>query len=99
MTGKKKIKDDFERQLDKYLKEPNFAKAFEEETKKLRIAVKIAECREKKGMTQKDLAQKINTTQSVISRLENACYEGYSIRTLRRIADALQCELVIDLKG
>lgn len=98
MARKKGAKDDFEEQLEEYLKEPGFAKSFEQETNKLRIAVKIAECRERKGMTQKDLAEKLNTTQSVVSRLENASYENYSIRTLRKIADALQCELVIDLK-
>ncbi len=93
-----KKKDDFERQLEGYLADPEFAKAFEEETNRLRIAVKIADLREKRSLTQKDLAKKIHTTQSVISRLENANYENYSLRTLKKIAAALQCELVIDLK-
>lgn len=91
--------DDFERQLESYLADPEFAHAFAEETDKLRVAVKIAEMREKKGLTQKELARKIKTTQSVISRLESSGYENYSVNTLRKVAEALQCDLVIELKG
>ncbi len=95
MTRKK---DDFEKQLEGYLEDPEFARAFEEETHKLRLALRISELREKRGMTQKDLAKKLNTTQSVISRLESAQYESYSIKTLKKVAEALHCELVIDFR-
>jgi predicted transcriptional regulator len=36
------------------------------------------------------LARKVGTTQSVISRLEDADYDGHSLAMLRRIASALE---------
>ncbi len=95
----KKKKDDFETQLEDCLQDPEFSCAFHAEAEKLRIAVTIARMREEKGLTQKDLAKKIHTTQSVISRLESDHYENYSVKTLRKIAAALGCELVIELKA
>lgn len=93
-----KKKDDLDKHIDKYLKNPSFAKAFKEERDNLRIAVRVAELREKRGLTQKDLAEKVHTTQSVISRLESADYENYSIHTLKKIAVALNVRLIVDFQ-
>jgi len=41
------------------------------------------------GHTQAQLAERVGTTQSVIARLEDADYEGYTLRMLDRIAAAL----------
>ena len=40
-------------------------------------------------LTQAELAERIGTTQSVVSRLEDADYDGHSLSTLCRIAAAL----------
>jgi ribosome-binding protein aMBF1 (putative translation factor) len=40
-------------------------------------------------LTQQDLAKRVGTTASVISRLEDADYTGHSLAMLRRIAAAL----------
>lgn len=53
------------------------------------IARAIYGLREEAGLTQAQLARKIGTTASVISRLEDADYEGHSLSMLRRIAAAL----------
>jgi DNA-binding XRE family transcriptional regulator len=53
------------------------------------VARKIYELRKKAGLTQAQLARMIGTTASVISRLEDADYEGHSLAMLRRIAAAL----------
>jgi ribosome-binding protein aMBF1 (putative translation factor) len=53
------------------------------------VARKIYELRKKAGLTQAQLAKMIGTTASVISRLEDADYEGHSLAMLRRIAAAL----------
>jgi transcriptional regulator with XRE-family HTH domain len=45
--------------------------------------------REQAGLTQARLAQMIGTTESVISRLEDADYEGHSLKMLKRIAEAV----------
>ena len=53
------------------------------------IARKIYELRTSARLTQARLAKLIGTTASVISRLEDADYEGHSLAMLRRIGAAL----------
>ncbi len=60
----------------------------EEEAEKLRIAKAIYELRTRAGLSQTNLAKRIGTTQSVISRLEDADYEGHSLEILQRIGKA-----------
>ena len=61
------------------------------------VAQLIYDARTEAGLSQKELAKMINTTQSVISRLEDADYEGHSLSMLGRIANALNREVKIDL--
>ncbi len=53
------------------------------------VARKIHNLRTKAGLTQKQLAKLVGTTHSVISRLEDADYEGHSLAMLNRIAAAM----------
>jgi DNA-binding XRE family transcriptional regulator len=53
------------------------------------VARKIYELRQKAGLTQQELAKLVGTTPSVISRLEDADYEGHSLSMIRRLAAAL----------
>ena len=53
------------------------------------VARKVSELRTKAKLTQKELAARVGTTASVISRLEDDDYEGHSLAMLRRIASAL----------
>ncbi len=55
------------------------------------IARKIHALRTRAGLTQQQLAKIVGTSTSVISRLEDADYDGHSLRTLHRIAAALDC--------
>lgn len=68
---------------------PQRLASLEEERANLDIACKIYDLRDKAGLTQKELAKLVGTTASVISRLEDADYEGHSLSMLRRIAAAL----------
>ncbi len=61
------------------------------------IAQMIYDCRTRAGLTQKQLADRIHTQQSVISRLEDADYEGHSLSMLQSIAKALDQRLEINL--
>ena len=60
------------------------------------VARKIYDLRIAAGMTQKQLAKLVGTTPSVISRLEDADYEGHSLAMLNRIAAALNKRVKID---
>ena len=61
------------------------------------VAQLIYDARMQSGYSQTELAKKIGTTQSVISRLEDAEYEGHSLSMLNRIAFALNRQVKIDL--
>jgi ribosome-binding protein aMBF1 (putative translation factor) len=57
------------------------------------VSEMIYEARTAAGLTQAALARRVGTTQSVISRLEDADYEGHSLTMLQRIAEALHVRL------
>jgi ribosome-binding protein aMBF1 (putative translation factor) len=62
-----------------------------------RVGQIIHDARLAAQLTQKQLADAVGTTQSVISQLEDAEYEGHSLSMLRRIAEALQMRVRIEL--
>ena len=61
----------------------------------LTVARKIYFLREAAGLTQAQLAKLIGTSRTVISRLEDADYEGHSLAMLNRIAAALDRKVEI----
>jgi|JRYL01.1.fsa_nt_gb ribosome-binding protein aMBF1 (putative translation factor) len=61
------------------------------------VAETILAARERAGISQLELAQLVGTTQSVISRLENADYRGRSLSMLQRIATALDHRVEVKL--
>ncbi len=74
----------------RYIKnDPARTASLEEERVNAHVARTISELRKEAGLTQKDLAKLVDTTQSVISRLEDADYQGHSLSMLDRIARAL----------
>lgn len=75
--------------------DPEMKRALAEEVANREVASLIYQIREKAGLTQKQLATRIGTTQSVISRLEDADYEGQSLQMLRRVADAVDADIEI----
>lgn len=61
------------------------------------IADRVAQRRKELGLSQAELAQLVDTTQSAIARLESGGRPP-RIDTLLRIANALDCELVVELQ-
>jgi len=70
----------------------------ERETVNVQVAQLIYDARTKAGLTQKQLAALIGTSQPNIARLEDAHYEGHSLTMLQRIAKALNQRLEISLR-
>ena len=71
---------------------PELRRLAEEARINAAVAQLIYAARTGAGLSQAELAERIGTKQSVISRLENADYEGHSLSMLHRIAVALgQC--------
>jgi ribosome-binding protein aMBF1 (putative translation factor) len=80
------------------IKDPELQELYEEEKINFQAALAIRHAREAAGLTQGQLAKKIGTTQSVISRLEAADYEGHSLKMLERIAEVLNQRVIIHLE-
>ena len=80
---------------DKLLADKKFREEFEREYKNLVISEKIAQLRYKARLTQEELAQRIHTTKSAISRYESNNYHGYSVSLLQKIAAACGADLRI----
>ncbi|MFN7925901.1 MAG: XRE family transcriptional regulator [Bryobacteraceae bacterium] len=81
---------------DRYIKgDPQRETEYEEELVNAEIARKIYQLRTKAGLTQQALATRVGTTKSVISRLEDADYDGHSLSMLKRIAEALDKRIEI----
>jgi ribosome-binding protein aMBF1 (putative translation factor) len=74
---------------------PARLRALTEATLNAQIAQEIYALRTKAGLTQKQLAELVKTTDSVISRLEDADYAGHSLKMLQRISAALNRRLEI----
>ena len=68
-----------------------------EELRKIKMAQLVYGARVAAGLTQAQLAAKVGTRQSVISRLEDADYGQQSLRMLERIAEALDLTVEIRL--
>jgi len=76
------------------LKNPKFKRALNESEVEFQIAKSVIEARMKKGLTQKELAKKLDTRQSVISRLENVKTIP-SISFLKKLAVATGSKLTV----
>ena len=75
---------------DRYIAgDPQREEQYDLEVINAEIARKICDLRSKAGLTQQELADRVGTSKSAISRLEDADYEGHSLSMLKRIAEAL----------
>lgn len=86
-------KTDFDKYLEEQLKDPAFADRFERAGEAWDVALQISALRRQAGLSQKDLAKLLKTSQQQVSRLESPGYEGHSLSMLRRLADALHAKV------
>jgi len=66
------------------------------ERKRLEIALKISEARKEEGFTQEELAQKLKTTQSVVSRIEKG-HQNITLDLLFKIAQILRKDIQLQM--
>jgi transcriptional regulator with XRE-family HTH domain len=91
-------KTNFDRYLEDQLKNPAFADRFDRAGEAWDVALQIAALRQKSGLSQKELAKLLKTSQQQISRLESPGYEGHSLSMLRRVAEALHARVRVTFK-
>ncbi len=86
--------EDFEKEL---FKRPGFKEAVEETRLEYEIARALIKARIERGLTQVEIAKRMNTKQSVISRVENARTMP-SLAFLKRLAEVLDASLQVQFK-
>jgi len=69
-------------------------RGYEKAGRAIRLAMEIHALRDKRGLSQRELAERLGTTQSAIARLE-AGNVTPSLATLDKIAAALGVELIV----
>lgn len=74
--------------LAEKLKNKDFEKQYHRNETFFRLADEVLLLRKKRGITQKELAEKSETTQAVVSRLENASVKP-SLETIVKMVEAL----------
>ncbi len=87
--------------LNKYIskrkkKDPKFAQGFDEGFEEFKVGVMLREAREKAGLSQEEVARKISTKRTAISRIENHA-EDIKLSTLYKVALALDKHLKVSL--
>jgi len=87
----------FRRSIAEEFRNPEFRREYTEELQRLRLAEQIAQARRKAGLTQRQLAQRMGTSQPVVSRLERLEYAGYTLSSLFNVASALGRSLRVSL--
>ena len=83
--------------LERDLKDPEFREAFEAYYLEALIAEKIYELREKRHLTQKQLAEKAGMAQNAVSRIEKG-ENSLTLRTVQRVAAALGYTVEVEFK-
>lgn len=88
--------------VEKYIKrrkskDSEFASGFESGYREFEIGVLLRQAREDAGMTQEELAERIHTKKTAISRLENHA-DDIKLSTLQKVAHALGKDLQVSLK-
>lgn len=82
---------------DRATRDPDFADGLERGYADFKIGVLLRQAREEAGLTQEQLAERLETQKSAISRIENHAGD-IRLSTLERYATALGRSLLLELK-
>jgi DNA-binding XRE family transcriptional regulator len=89
--------DDLEQYIEKRKKgSPEFAEGFEIGYEQFKIGVMLRMAREEAGLTQEEMAKRLHTKKSAISRIENHA-EDIRLSTLEKFAEAIGKRLTLKI--
>ena len=84
----------FDDYLEKRFQDPELRSNFEAESLRLESAVALLKAREDAGLTQRELAKRVDVPQSTIARIERG--NNTSVDTLSKIANAIGKKLKVE---
>ena len=94
-----KRQTNFDAYLEGQLKDLGFAERFGKAGEAWDVAIQLASLRRVSGLSQKELAKRVGTSQQQISRLESPSYKGHSLSMLRRVADVLGANVYVRIQS
>lgn len=89
--------EDVNKHKKELMKNSKFHKAYQQMESGFEFASMLISKRLENNMTQKELAEKLETTQSAVSRMESGDYNP-SLKTLNRIAEVFDSKVELRLK-
>lgn len=81
--------------LDGVLADPVLASAVEERIAEMKIEQELVALREREGLSQRDLAMRLGTTQPYIAKLESGRVRNVGLKTLAKYAAATGTTLTV----
>lgn len=75
--------------LEEQLSDEEFRNEYNKLEEQFTIATEVIALRQKHNLTQKELAERVGTSQPAVARLESGNYRNLSLSFIRRIAEAL----------
>ena len=91
----KRKRTNWQRFFESEMKDPEFRARVEEELRALRVGAQIASLRQRRKLSQTELAARAGMSAPNISRIENDPSPNLTLERLTRIARAMGCELQI----
>ncbi len=89
-------KTDFMKWMDAQLAEdPDLARAVDERLAEMRVEQDLVALRERKGLSQKELAARIGATQPYVAKLESGRVQNLGLKTLVKYATALGSQVTV----
>ena len=74
-----------------------YKKIYQEEAVKKQLWLQLVEARQKAGLTQVEVAERLGVSQAQVARIEKRGYETYTLTSLRRYVKALGEEFSIQV--
>lgn len=85
----RKNRCDLDRSIEKWKENnPDLAVTFDSEYESFKVGILLRQAREEAGLSQAELAEKVNTKRTAISRLENHA-QDVKLSTIEKVARAL----------
>jgi ribosome-binding protein aMBF1 (putative translation factor) len=81
---------------DRKKRDKEFAEGFDEGYEQFKVGIMLKQARESAGITQEELAKRLKTKKTAISRIENHA-EDIKLSTLERTASALGKRLQVNI--
>jgi transcriptional regulator with XRE-family HTH domain len=91
VNGRQAFEDDYACIMN----DPELRALYEYEAQKKELWLQLVEARMAKGLTQRQMAKRLNVSQAQVARIEKAGYDCYTLNTLRHYVEALGSDFTL----